>query len=134
MLRSKDLPSAGYWTNEITRYVVLRSRDLPSVGHWTNKIASIAVFRSRDLPSAGHCTNDIVPIVMLRSRDLPSVRQWTNNILCCSAPRHIYCIDLFFLCTGLGFECGLYVKALKDSCISEDQNKLEIGDYVMKVR
>ena len=120
MLRSRDLPSAGHWTNEIAPYVVLRSRDLPSVGHWTN---------------------DIVPIVVLRSRDLPSVGHWTNDILCCSDQRHMYCSAAFSvlfqlqnLFTGLGFECGLYVKALKDSCISEDQNKLEIGDYVMKVR
>ena len=49
MLRSKDLPSVGYWTNEVTRYVVLRSRDLPSVGHWTNDIVPIVVLRSRDL-------------------------------------------------------------------------------------
>ena len=42
---------------------------------------------------------------------------------------------LFFckLFLGLGFECGLYVKELKHSLVSEDQNKLELGDYIMKV-
>lgn len=35
--------------------------------------------------------------------------------------------------SGLGFECGLYVKELKHSLVSEDQNKLEVGDYVMKI-
>ena len=41
-------------------------------------------------------------------------------------------IDLPF--SGLGFECGLYVKSLKHGFISEDQNNLKVGDYVMKVR
>jgi len=36
--------------------------------------------------------------------------------------------------SGLGFECGLYVKHLKHGFISEDQNNLRVGDYVMKVR
>ena len=36
--------------------------------------------------------------------------------------------------SGLGFECGLYVKNLKHGFISEDQNNLKVGDYVMKVR
>ena len=36
--------------------------------------------------------------------------------------------------SGLGFECGLYVKDLKHGFISEDQNNLKVGDYVMKVR
>ena len=34
---------------------------------------------------------------------------------------------------GLGFECGLYVKELRHGFISEDQNNLKVGDYVMKV-
>ena len=35
--------------------------------------------------------------------------------------------------SGLGFECGLYVKNLKHGFVSEDQNNLKVGDYVMKV-
>ncbi|CAH3197016.1 unnamed protein product, partial [Porites evermanni] len=128
VLRSRDLPSVGYCTNEIAPYVVLRSRDLPSVRIWTNEIAPYVVLKSSDLPSAGHWTNDIVPIVVLRSRDLPSVGHWTNEI----AP-YVVLGSKDLPSVGLGFECGLYVKALKDSCISEDQNKLEIGDYVMKI-
>ena len=161
MLRSRNLPSVGHWKNEIVPYVVLRSRDLSSVGHWTNEIAPYVVLRSRNLPSAGHWTNDIVPIVVLRSRDLPSVGRCTNEIapyvvlwsrdllsvvirqttFYVAVPVDTCIVALLFQSfstsksfTGLGFECGLYVKALKDSCISEDQNKLEIGDYVMKVR
>ncbi|XP_078384398.1 uncharacterized protein LOC144666866 isoform X1 [Oculina patagonica] len=34
---------------------------------------------------------------------------------------------------GLGFECGLYVKNLKHGLLSEDQNNLKIGDYIMKM-
>ena len=45
MLRYRDLPSIGHWTNEIAPIVVLRSRDLQSVGHWTNEIAPYVVLK-----------------------------------------------------------------------------------------
>ncbi|XP_015755049.1 PREDICTED: uncharacterized protein LOC107334614 isoform X1 [Acropora digitifera] len=35
--------------------------------------------------------------------------------------------------SGLGFECGLYVKDVKQRLIGEGHKMLEIGDYIMKI-
>lgn len=35
--------------------------------------------------------------------------------------------------SGLGFECGLYVKDVKHRLVTEDHKNLEVGDYVMKI-
>ena len=34
---------------------------------------------------------------------------------------------------GLGFECGLYVKDVKQRLIGEGHKMLQVGDYIMKV-